>query len=405
MKKILLVLLVVVTAMSSCKKDKTTDPSATNQTSNTALPLKAVAYITNNYPDATIDYYFAVTNGSADYLVTLNTKEELAFNKTGDFIGKGENFHGGSAGDTIHGGGPHGGGIPIDSLPAVLKDYVAANFAGYTIRHAEYDSICFNGLVIEVMLFQTGIEPLKLYFEPSGIFLMRSDRMLYSDLPQVVTNFVTANYTGYTAANKAEKLTLAGGTLQYVVYLFKDSIQKSVRIDAAGTLICEQSGFHHGCPGGGHGGPGGGGPGGGGHPGGGHPGCGIPVDSLPAAIKDYITANYAGYTIRHARYDSICVNGRVIDVEISVTSGKAMVKLYFENSGAFLMLAGPIPYADCPQAVKDYIAANYAGYQVCEKPQKLTLADASNQYIIDLRYNHTKKSVRLDANGALICLR
>ena len=408
MKRILFMMFVVTAALSSCNKDKTTDPAA-DQSSGNALPLKAVTYVTNNYPDATIDYYVAVTNGSADYLVTLNTTEELAFTKSGDFLGKGEYFHGGSHGDTIHcdsipgggghGGGHHGEGIPIDSLPALLKDYVTANYSGYLIRHAEFDSICFNGLVIETMLFQAGSEPVKLYFETTGNFLMRSDRILFTDVPQAVKDFISANYAGYTATDRAEKLTLATGSLEYVVYVHMGPAQKSVRVDANGALICEQSGFHHGCPGGGHGGPGGGGPGPGGHHG------GIPIDSLPASIISYVTANYSGYTIRHAEYDSLCVNGLVFEVAISQVGFAPPVNLYFDMSGVFLMQANGIPYPDLPQSVKNYITTNYAGYFVCEIPQKLTLADGTLQYVVDLRKGPSRKSVRIDANGVLVCER
>jgi len=391
-------MLVVSAAFTSCKKDNTTDP-ATDQSTGTALPLKAVTYVSNNYPDATIDYYFTVTNGLADYLVTLNTTEELAFNKSGDFLGKGENFHGGVHGDSIpcdsiHGGGHHGGGIPFDSLPAILKDYVTANFAGYTMRHAEFDSLCFNGTVIEVMLFQPGSVPVKLYFETDGNYLMRAERVLYADLPQVVKDFITASYTGFVAMDKAEKLTLADNSIQYVAFIHQGPIRKSVRIDATGSFICEQAGFDHG----GHGGPGPG-PGPGWHPG------GIPVDSLPPAIQAYVTANFAGYTIHRADYDSLCVNGLVFAVKIDKIGFPPPIGLFFDMSGTFLMRADLIPYFEIPQVVMDYIHTNYAGYFVCEIPKKLTLADGTVQYLINLNKPHHKKSIRIDENGVLICER
>ena len=391
-------MLVVTAALSSCNKDKTTDPAANDQTSGTALPLKAVTYVTNNYPDATIDFYVAVTSGSADFLVTLNTTEELAFNKSGDFMGKGEYFHGGNHGDTIHcdsvpggghPGGHHGGGIPIDSLPTALKDYVTANYSGFVIRHAEYDSLCSNGVVIEVMLFQPGSEPVKLYFDTMGNFLMRADRIVYIDIPQAVKDYITANYTGYNVCFKSEKFTLASSNLEFVVYLHQGQTRKSVRLDAAGTFICEKIGS-------GHGGPGGGGGHGGGHHG------GIPIDSLPVAITSYITSNYSSYNIRHAKYDSLCVNGLVYEVRIDKAHVPPM-DLYFDMAGVFLMQSDRIPYPQLPQAVRDYLMTNYAGYFACEIPQKLTLADGTIQYLVKLRQVHTFKSVRIDANGLLIC--
>ena len=71
MKRILFMMLLITAALSSCNKDKTTDPAA-DQSSGSNLPLKAVTYVSDNYPDATIDYYFKITwccrlSGNPDY--------------------------------------------------------------------------------------------------------------------------------------------------------------------------------------------------------------------------------------------------------------------------------------------------------------------------------------------------
>jgi hypothetical protein len=392
MKRILFMMLVITAALSSCNKDKTTDPAA-DQSSGSNLPLKAVTYVSENYPDATIDYYFKITNGAADYLVTLTTTEELAFNKTGDFLGMGENFKDGQHGDSIpcdsiHGGGHHGGGIPIDSLPVILKDYVTANYAGYVIRRASFDSLCFNGEVIGVMLFQPGSVPVKLYFATTGEFLMQANRIRYADIPQTVKDYITANYATFHATPIAEKLTLADNSIQYIVFVHKGPTRKSVRIDAAGAFICEQTGFHHG----GHGGPGPGCP----------PGGGIPIDSLPASIQAYLSGNYAGYLIRHARYDSLCVNGLVFEVRIDKPHVPP-IDLYFDMTGSFLMKADLIRYFDLPLTVREFLIATYPGFFVCEIPKMMTLADGSVQYKVNLSKHHAKKTVWLDANAVIIC--
>lgn len=398
-------MLVVIAALSSCKKDTTTDPSVNDLNSNSALPLKAASYIDDNYPDASVDYYMTVTNSPAAFLVTLTTDEELAFNQIGSFLGLGSQFQNGVKNDTIHCNPGGHGGIPIDSLPVSITDYVTANYAGYSIRNARYDSLCVEGLVIGVMLFQDGYEPVKLIFTTTGDFLLRADRMLYADMPQVVKDFITSNYADFTISDKAEKYTLTAGDLQYVVYLRQDSTKKSARVDALGALICEQSGTGHGGGGGHHGG---GGHGGGGHHGGGHGGGGhhggpgsIPIDSLPVAITDYISANYTGYTIREAHYDSICITGNAIKVMISQSDSTGL-DLFFETSGNFVMRADKITYSEVPQLVKDYITANYTGYQP-GKSDQLTLADGAIQYVIDLNKPHQRKKVTIDATGALVC--
>ena len=64
-----------------------------------------------------------------------------------------------------------------------------------------------------------------------------------------------------------------------------------------------------------------------------------------------------------------------------------------------------IPYSDAPQIVKDYITANYPGYNVSERAEKLTLSDNSIQYRISLMMmHHMKKTVRIAEDGTFICV-
>lgn len=390
-------MLVFVAAFTACKKDLT-DPASDATSSNSTLPLKATVYVENNYPDAEINYYVAVSNSPAAFLVTLTTAEELAFSSKGDYLGHGANYHGGTHSDTIpchHGG--HGGGIPVDSLPAAIQEYVTANYPDYEIRHAGYDSLCAEGLVIDVMLFQAELEPVKLVFTTEGDFLMRSDRILYSTLPQAIQDYITTNYSGYTPSDKSEQLSLESGDLNYVAFVRQDSIKTSLRFDGLGQWVCEQSGYHHGGHGGAHGGGHGGGHGG--H-GGGHNG-GIPIDSLPVAITTYISANYADYTIEHAHYDSICVTGLSIRVKIE-KEGSDPIDLYFDSSNQFVMNAVQISEEEIPQVVLDFVSANYADFHL-GKTDLLTFPDASLQYRIDLFKQHEKKRITIDSSGVLVC--
>ncbi len=256
-KAMFLMLITALVTMSSCsKKDQTT--STTSQTTQaTSLPANAATYVVSNYPDATIDYVLLQAASTARFIVGLNTTEELAFNNDGGFMGNGKGHHdGGHPGDTIyhdstgcggghHGGGHHGGGhhggphgIPIDSLSSVIKDYISTNFPGDTIMHAEYDSLCVEGLVTEVMIGQSGLEPVKLIFSGTGAFLLQASRINYTDTPQAVKDYITANYSTYELCDKAEKYTMADGSLQYVVYLHLARVRISVRLKSDGTLIC-----------------------------------------------------------------------------------------------------------------------------------------------------------------------
>lgn len=251
-------LFIIAAALTSCNKDKTTPDTQPLTTAD--LPALATDYIYNNYPDATIEYVVAVSNSVASYLVTLNTAEELAFTKTGGYLGDGAGYHHGKPGDdslhcdTIHGGGHHGGGhhggghhgggqhgteIPIDSLPTAITDFITASYSGYIIRHAELDSLCPDGLVTEVMICLPGSEPVKLVFDAGNTLLVTAGRIPYADVPQAVKDFITANYAGYKVSWKAEKFTLADSTVQYMIWLKLDQTRKSVRIKEDGTLVCE----------------------------------------------------------------------------------------------------------------------------------------------------------------------
>ena len=257
MKKTMIFMLIIVAGLSACKKDQTTTTSATVA----SLPLKATAYIDTNYPDASIDYVVAITNSDAKYIVTLNTTEQLAFSQAGDFLGDGRNFPGDHhRGDTIcgdtthhggdghHGGGHHGGGhggcsghgIPVDSLSAAIISYITANFPGYAINHAELDTLCPDGAVTEVMIGTAGSEPKKAVFDATDKFLLWAKRIRYSDVPQAVKDYITANYATYHLCNRGELFTMADNSLQYTIYIDLGTAHRYVRLKEDGTLVCAQ---------------------------------------------------------------------------------------------------------------------------------------------------------------------
>ena len=255
MKKVMIVVLVtMVAALYSCNKNDQFVPSS-QVTDAASLPAKAVSYAVDNYPDATIDYVLLQTNAVARYIAVLNTTEELAFTSTGDYLGNGKQYRGGHHdgdtidGDTIHGGGHHGGGhhgghqgnqIPMNSLPVMITDYIATNFAGYSVMHAEYDTLCPDGAVTEVMIGISSSEPIKLVFDANNAFLMQASRILYSAAPQAVKDSISANYATYQVSNKAEQLILADNSIQYSVYIRLNADHKRVRLTDAGILVCVQ---------------------------------------------------------------------------------------------------------------------------------------------------------------------
>ena len=129
----------------------------------------------------------------------------------------------------------------MDSLPAAVAAYLAANYAGYTPKHAETDTLCSVGAVYEVAVFKDSTDRLKLYFDPSGAFLMSGRRVDYAaDVPQPVKDLLAASYAGYTPRNRAVKLTMADNSIQYIIFVKNGSDRKKVFVKEDGTLVCEQ---------------------------------------------------------------------------------------------------------------------------------------------------------------------
>ena len=269
MKKLInSVLLMSVFAVSCNKTSLTPNDQSINITD---LPAKAVSYVDNSYPDATISEALSVTESDASYIVVMNTSEQLAFDAAGNFIGDGENHHSDSRNggkkdkhgkrgghnngrekhdgrhcdsthqdSSYHHGRNHGHYLGIDSLNAAILGYIASNYAGYTLIHGELSEWCDLGTVTKVLVRQEGLEPISLFFDSSNTFLMSGKRDLYTNTPQVGKDYISSNYSGYTVRTKVLNLTMADTSIQYVIFLNNGSVFKMIRIKADGTFVCEK---------------------------------------------------------------------------------------------------------------------------------------------------------------------
>ena len=247
MKKVILAMFIIAIGFASCKKDTN---SSTEQTiSISSLPSTVTNYVSNNYPDASIYKAVSLTHSDANYILTLNTEEEIAFDNAGSYLGDGANYHhpGHHGHHGHHGDGHNDGdaddvnnGIPIDSLSTSITGYVTTNYPGYTIKHAEKDSTCQYGSVTEVVINQSSTPHIKLYFDVTGTYLMSSSRLMYANLPVAVKDTITANYTTYVPRIVALKLSLANNSIEYNVFLNNGATHKRVTITDLGVVVCEQ---------------------------------------------------------------------------------------------------------------------------------------------------------------------
>ncbi len=282
MKKSFLMAISFAAIMVSCTS--TTDETAGLEALTADASESITNYIANNFPDTKI-----VASQTAKGTVTteLNTGEELKFSTAGVFIAYSNNAEYGLVADSLglssdstrndsirsrhhdHGdrGGKHGGKggkrgdkhsndststsgrhghdrhfdneIAIDSLAAEIVAYISTNYAGYTVLHAETDTIC-EGAVTEVLITLANAQPMKLIFDSANVYLFKAERMDYSNVPAVISEAVTANYSLYTAMKRCEMYTLTDNTLRYKVYLRSSTTNKNVTFNADGTVSCEK---------------------------------------------------------------------------------------------------------------------------------------------------------------------
>lgn len=274
MKKLIFSVLIFGAAMVSCSSDDSviTD-SAASLIQN---------YVENNYPDATIQ---SKVLKNSTITATLNTGETITFTNSGTVISYASNYSFGIVADSLntyfndsisvdsvgygrHGhhrgdsnghsekkdkGGKSGKGskdghrhgdhdlnsISIDSLSTTIINYINTNYSGFSMIHAEVDTIC-EGVVTEVMISSSSEKPIKLVFDAADLFLFKAERIQYSEVPLEVSNSVSSNYSLYTVMRRCELLTLTDNTLKYRVYLGLSGTRKIVTLLVDGTVTCEK---------------------------------------------------------------------------------------------------------------------------------------------------------------------
>lgn len=249
MRKIYLALLSLVMILSACSKEQI-QPNF-QSISVSELSQSVSNTIAENYPDADIVSAYRVINSDADFVVELNTAEMIAINSNGQIVenanalnrGKGRGprgHHGGGGGHHGGGPGPGPGGIR-DTVPAAIVSYISTNYPNDSIFGAKKDSTCAFGWVLNVMI-QDGVNtPKRLAFSlANNAFLYRTERVLYTTLPQVVRDTVNVTYSNYNIRAISEKLTMANTQINYNVFLHQIGVRNRmiVTVQDNGTIIC-----------------------------------------------------------------------------------------------------------------------------------------------------------------------
>ena len=133
----------------------------------------------------------------------------------------------------------------------------------------------------------------------------------------------------------------------------------------------------------------------------------VDIATLPAAITTYISTNYADYKIDEAQKDTLCNGTAGIEVELEKRNADD-VTLFFSNENTFILKEEEVKYNTLPTAVQTFFSSNYPNYNLPKDADKITLANGTIQYEIDIKEKTTKveKEVITNADGTLkICER
>lgn len=132
------------------------------------------------------------------------------------------------------------GEIPLDKLPAGVKEFVQKNYAGYTMAKAASDPLCQGGDAIDVTITKAGAPVLSVIFKPDGSFVQQEQDVPLSTATGKIKATLQKKYADYATGNQIEKLILADKSVQYLVDLSKGTITKEVIFTADGTVVCEK---------------------------------------------------------------------------------------------------------------------------------------------------------------------
>ena len=233
--------------------------------------------------------------------------------------------------------------VTPEALPQVILDYVTTNYANATISKSEVEN---NGN-FEVKL-NNGTE---LIFKADGTFLGIDDdtngdygdtEVIPADLPQTIKDYVATNHASLTIISASKEnnghfeVKLSDGT---ELVFDGNGSYLGIGVDDNEANDQENGNDNDGN-------------------------VAVAPADLPQAIKDYVAANYSNLTITSASKEN---NGKY---EVKLSNG---TELEFDANGVFIRVEGNdngndgnvvVAPADLPQAIKDYVAANYTGLTI-----------------------------------------
>jgi len=267
-------------------------------------------YITTNYAGATINVAHTETGGSFDVLITAadGSKIKLNFAADGTFVSarvfrtNGNHHHNHANSQTP---------VAIADLATSITTYITTTYAGATITSAHKES---DGS-FDVFITTAAGANLNLNFSAAGDFVSVSSSgnnhsnhetpIAVANLLAEITTYITTNYPAATITS-AEKDWNGGFEVHITTAA---GVRLELNFTAAGVFVVGSDSNNNHSLG----------------------TVSVIIQDLIANIKTYITANYAGATIKEAHLES---DGSY-DVTILTATG-AKLKLTFTAAGVFV---------------------------------------------------------------------
>lgn len=315
MKMQILAFLCGALLLTSCTKQDNLITPVSSEIAPANVPSLVLASMSRNYPAVT-DVTWRQT-APTTYTATFrqnSAARTATFEKTGTLL---------KAGDVID---------PA-TLPAAITDYLATNYPGYVLVQADVKKDAAGAVKEYETLITLNNVQYELEFNAVGVFTKletpdgheQGNGLAVSALPKVITDYLTANYPGYTF-REAES-HLANGTLTgYEVEILQNGQKIGLDFDAAGTFvgIDAEDGKHDGQKDD-------------------HDDDKKGSDSLiaqsalPAPIGAYLTATYPGYVFVKAQVEKN-KTGNVTGYDVKFTLAGKSHEAEFDAAGKFIKL-------------------------------------------------------------------
>lgn len=128
----------------------------------------------------------------------------------------------------------------------------------------------------------------------------------------------------------------------------------------------------------------------------------IALNQLPPNVITYVAKNHFGYEIKNAEHDPLCSGGDAIDLVITKKNSPTY-SLIFLPDGTYVQLEEDVDISKAPTKVLEVIETKYSGYQIAPQIEKLTLANNTTQYLLDITKDKITKEVIFTTDGIVVC--